>query len=103
MSKPRLYGHNKRKGKPSLTWEVLGKEAMKGVLNEIEPHLILKKEQARLCLWWIDNMSGRQPKNGCQPELSQARRIFSDELKLMKLDPQRLSEEAVLRISALMR
>lgn len=80
----------------SMSWEIAGKERMITLLKAILPHLILKKEQAKLALWWLENMSGKHLKED-------ARRYFSNELKRMKLDPQRLSEEAVTHIEELMR
>lgn len=85
----------------SLEW--LNGEAMRVLLNTILPHLILKAEQAKLVLWWLDNMSGRQIKSEGSAGMEQARQAFSDELKAMKRDPQRLSERAAKCIASLMR
>lgn len=86
----------------SISWELLGKEDILRILGVMTPHLVLKREQAKLAMWWLSNMSGRQTKQG-YPKMEEARHLFADELKLMKLDPQRLSEEAVSQIEALMR
>lgn len=104
QSSMRRHENDKRaSSRASYTWELLGRDAIKGFLGEIEPLLILKREQAKLCLWWFENMSGRQPKNGYQKPISDARKAFAEELKMMKSDPQRLSEAAVARIESLMR
>ena len=88
---------------PSISWELLGKEGMVPMLELLIPYLILKREQAKLALWWLNNMSGRQGKNGTNLKLEAARRSFAEELQMMKRDPQRLSEAAVARIEQLMR
>lgn len=80
----------------SMSWEIAGKQRVTALLEAILPHLVLKKEQAKLALWWLQNVSGKHVSE-------EVRRTFSSELKQMKLDPQRLSEEAVLRIEELMR
>lgn len=87
---------------PSVSWELLNKEDILRILEVMTPHLVLKREQAKLAKWWLLNASGRQTSQG-YPRLEDARRLFADELKLMKLDPQRLSEEAAARIELLMR
>jgi hypothetical protein len=66
------------------------------MLTALEPLLIIKQEQARLALWWLKNYSGTRV-----PEA--ARIAFNDELKRMKRDLQRLSEEAIADIERLMR
>jgi hypothetical protein len=102
-----------RKGKKnqqdswSLEW--LNGDDMRRLLNLILPHLILKAEQAKLVLWWLDNASGRQVRNtrfgqnACFAGIEQARAAFVEELRAMKVDPQRLSERATKRIASLMR
>lgn len=82
--------------KDSTSWEIAGKTFMVKLLEAILPHLILKKEQAKLALWWLNNMSGKHLSK-------EVRQYFSNELKQMKLDPQRLSEEAIVHIEQLMR
>ena len=80
----------------SASWELLSKDVVIEMLRMLEPLLIIKKQQARLALWWFDNCAGKTI-----PEA--ARRAFNEELKMMKRDPQRLSEEAAARIESLMR
>lgn len=87
----------------SASWEFLDKQGIITMLTSMLPHLILKREQAKLAIWWLENASGRQGRNGEQPKLEAARKLFSEELKAMKLDPQRLSERAVTAIESLMR
>jgi hypothetical protein len=91
----------------SLEW--LSKAAIRDILHVVLPHLILKAEQAKLVLWWLDNASGKQIRNtrfgttDCFAGIGQARVVFCEELRVMKQDPQRLSERAEQRIGALMR
>jgi len=86
----------------SLEW--LSQDDMLAILDTIEPHLILKLEQARLVRWWLDNLSGKQRRQRGYDGIDQARRVFSEHLSAMKSDPQRLSERAVYCIKqALMR
>lgn len=81
---------------PSVSWEILDKAGIVKILEELEPLLMLKKQQAKLVLWWLKNCSGKHV-----PE--QARIAYNDELKRMKRDLQRLSEEAIADIERLMR
>ena len=81
----------------SRSWEILNKKGIIKMLELLEPLLITKREQARLCLWWFENCAG---KNG----LPEAARIeFARSIKQMKRDPQRLSGEAIADITRLMR
>jgi hypothetical protein len=93
--------HHGGKQQDSVSWEFLNKPGMLDFLNLMLPHLVIKKEQAALCIWWLNHMSN--VRSDVVPNIESARRCFADELKLMKVDPQRLSEEAVRRIEALMR
>lgn len=95
--------HKKENQNPSVSWEILDKVGMIKLIYAMLPHLIVKKEQAKLVLWWLDNASGRYSGKGHRPDMTQARQLFSDELKAMKSDPQRLSERAVAAIEPLMR
>jgi hypothetical protein len=79
-------------------WQVSGK-LMRPVLQNIVNHLVLKQEQARLCIWWIDRCMGRQLSK--LNEVESIRQCARDELKAMKLDPQRLSGEAVKKLTQL--
>lgn len=68
-------------------WILSGYKKACPVLRNIVNHLILKKEQARFCLWMETNLKGTR----LQQEVLDAVR---EELKLMKRDPHRLSETA---------
>jgi hypothetical protein len=87
----------------SVSWEFLDKPGVLRMLKLMLPHLVIKKEQAKLVVWWLENASGRYGGRGHRPNIQAARKLFSDELKAMKLDPQRLSERAEQAIAALMR
>ena len=95
----------KRAQQHSTSWEMLSAADMKRFLTPMVPHLVLKREQAKLALWWLDNASGLQAKGpgGVKFDFTPMREAFCDELRQMKVDPQRLSERAVRRITALMR
>ena len=81
-------------------WQVQGKK-MRSLLQNVVKHLILKKEQARFAIWWIDNAMGRRP-NEITPQIRELRKRARDELKAMKHDPQRLSETAVRNLEPLL-
>jgi len=108
MLRDRFGGHlvSRKAGKAnqqnswSLEW--LNGDDMRRLLNLILPHLILKAEQAKLALWWLDNASGRYTTAG-YVGMEQARAAFAEEMHAMKVDPQRLSERAAKRIASLMR
>ena len=61
------------------------------ILRNVVNNLILKKEQARLCLWMETNIKGKHVS-------TEVRDAIREELKLMKRDPHRLSEKAQERI-----
>lgn len=61
------------------------------VLRNVVNHLLLKREQARFCLWLETNIKGKQVS-------TEVRDAIREELKLMKRDPHRLSEKAQDRI-----
>ena len=96
----RKAGNRNQQSSWSLEW--LNGVDMRRLLNLILPHLVLKAEQAKLVLWWLDNASGRYTTAG-YVGMEQARAAFVEELRAMKVDPQRLSERAVERIASLMR
>lgn len=78
---------NNEKWQSSTTWALSGYKAACPILRNVVNHLILKKEQARLCLWMETNLKGTR----LQQEMLNAVR---EEFKLMKRDPHRLSEKA---------
>lgn len=87
----------------SASWEFLDKEGIRALLVTMLPYLTIKREQAKLVVWWLENASGRYGGRGIRPNIEAARKLFADELKAMKRDPQRLSERAVEAIIPLMR
>jgi hypothetical protein len=86
---------SKQRASWSLEW--LSKDDMYRLNGVIGPYLILKREQLRLVIWWLDNMSGRQTKQPRFSGMEKARAKFVEELRAMKADPQRLSERFLLR------
>ncbi len=79
----------------STGWTVSGYKQVCPLLRNVVNHLILKREQARLCLWMETNLKGTRLE---QDVLNAVR----EELKLMKRDPHRLSETAQDRILILL-
>lgn len=75
----------------ALSWELVGYERANSVLRNVVNHLILKREQARLCLWMNEHIKGTHIG---QKVLS----VVREELALMKRDPHRLSEAAQTRV-----
>ncbi len=71
----------------ATSWELAGYKQSCPVLRNIVNHLILKKEQARFCLWMESEVKGKHTTQECVDRCR-------DELKLMKRDPHRLSESA---------
>lgn len=96
-----------QQGSWSLEW--LSNDEIRRIIDLILPHLIVKAEQAKLVLWWLDNASGRQfrntrfGRNEFYAGMEQAREAFAEELRAMKTDPERLSDVAAKRIASLMR
>ena len=94
--------HGRGNERDSVSWEFLDREGMQVMLGIMLPHLVIKREQAKLTLWWLQNASGRYGANGRRPRLEEARRVFMEELKAMKLDPFRSSDAAVQVIRPLL-
>lgn len=82
---------------PAYTWILSGGTALRAFLQNIVNHLMIKKEQARFAIWWLDHVGGKKQAT------DEVRRFGTDELKAMKRDPHRLSERATQKISELMR
>lgn len=77
---------------PAVYWQIQGKQ-LRPFLQNIVNHLIIKREQAKLCIWWLDRCVGKPfNKNG---QIDLVRQSARDELKAMKLDPHRLSGKAI--------
>lgn len=91
-----LEGHGKFNAnwKAHHYWQLEGKR-LRPFIQNIVNHLEIKKEQARLVIWMIDNVMGKHVPDG-------VRELLKDELKAMKSDPQRLSERAVQELSKMM-
>lgn len=83
----RKVAHTNPAWQDSSSWSLIGKQA-RPLLQNIVNHLEIKKEQAKLLIWMIDNVMGKH----IGEEL---REHLREELKAMKRDPQRLSEAAV--------
>lgn len=79
----------------ALSWELSGYSQACPILRNIVNHLFIKKEQARFALWMERELKGRLVS-------TEVRDAARDELKLMKRDPHRLSEEAQKRIISLL-
>lgn len=75
----------------AVTWTIQGKK-IRPFLQNIVNHLLIKKEQAKFCIWIIDNVMGKHTDEVL-------RESIHNELKAMKRDPHRLSEKAVLEIT----
>lgn len=88
-----LYNRGSKdpKWQTSTSLEFCGYSQACQVLRNIVNHLILKKEQARFCLWMETNIKGLHVS-------TEVRDAIREELKLMKRDPHRLSEKAQERI-----
>lgn len=70
-------------------WVVAGSRAVM-VLNQVKNSLIIKKEQAKLAIAWERYIKGERVS---QETID----ILVEEMKLMKKDPHRLSEKAMIR------
>lgn len=80
---------------PATSWQLAGYKASCTFLRNIVNHLILKKEQARFCLWMETNIKGKLLTQECVDAVR-------EELKLQKRDSHRLSEQAQERVLALL-
>ena len=75
----------------SKTWCVTASRAVM-VLGNVKNSLIIKKEQAKLAIAWEKHLKGRYIPDSVKD-------VMSEEMRLMKKDPHRLSEKAVCRIN----
>jgi hypothetical protein len=73
------------------SWCLIGKTELRKFLQNIVNHLVIKKEQAKFAIWYLDKLSGRQVTES-------VKRLVCDEFKAMKVDPHRLSERAAASI-----
>lgn len=92
-NKPESANHNPN-WRPHHTWTLEGKR-LRPFLQNIAGHMMIKKEQALLAIFVIDNVMGKHVDDSL-------RQLLRSEFKAMKSDPQRLSEEAAIRIKSLM-
>lgn len=72
----------------SKTWTLTGRKT-RGLLQNVVNHLLIKHGQATLLIWYIDHLLGKH-----LPD--EIRQRASDELKLRKQHPHRLSVPAEL-------
>ncbi len=93
-----LYKRNRNSVNPdwqdAYSWELLGKSKLRPALQNIVNHLEIKKEQAKLLIWILDDVQGKIMTHDVRDRLK-------EELKAMKRDPQRLSEKAISEIGPL--
>ena len=94
MEHVRFLGNEK--WQPAHTWALTGKTHLRPVLQNLVNHLIIKKEQARFAIGWLDLIGGKHV-------TEEVRRFAHEEMKAMKKDPQRLSEKAFVEIKRMMR
>lgn len=78
-----------------ISWEFLDRKGMLLLLNTMLPHLIVKREQAELAIWWLENAAGLYSGKGIRPKMEEARKTFSERLMSMKRNPSLTSDEAV--------
>lgn len=81
--------------KQPYCWLLTGKAHLRPFLQNIVNHTVLKKEQIKFAIWWLDRIGGKK--------VAPIVRLKGvDMLKAMKRDPQRLSEWAVTEIKKVM-
>jgi hypothetical protein len=83
---------------PATTWSISSKHEVQKFLSAIVNHLIIKKEQAKFALWYLNRLQGIHKRSKGSSRITEARNLVYEEIKLMKRDPQRLSERAAKRI-----
>lgn len=81
----------------AYSWEITNAKA-RPVLQNIVAHLFIKREQARFCIWVLDNLKGKQAKQPGYENIPAARLCAREQLSAMKRDSQRLSERAVSEV-----
>jgi len=92
--------HQNPNWRPAYYWQIQGKQ-LRPLLQNIVNHLIIKKEQAKLCIWWIDKCMGKQFSR--LESVESIRQSARDEISAMKIDPHRLSGTAIQKLTELMR
>jgi len=89
LEKERVSKNPSWQNSTTLAWN--GYKQTCPILRNVVNHLLLKREQARFCLWMETNIKGKHVS-------TEVRDAIREELKLMKRDPHRLSEKAQERI-----
>jgi len=79
----------------SATWQIQGRKVRPFIQNIVN-HLIIKKEQGKFLIWFIDNVMGKH-------QTKENRECAKNELSAMKADQQRLSERAARKIQGLIK
>ena len=79
----------------SITWNASGYNRACTFLRNIKNHVIVKREQTKLALWMESNIKG-------QALSAEAVKVVKDEMKRLKRDPHRLSEQAQKAILAVL-
>ena len=74
----------------------LTSKPLRAFLQNVFNHLWIKREQAKFAIWWLDHCGGKHVSE-------ETRRCAKEELKAMKRDPQRLSDQAVAEVQRLIR
>lgn len=82
-----------------ISWEFLDGKGMLILLKTTLPFLIVKREQAELAIWWLENATGLYSGKGIRPELSNARKLFSESLMRMKRDSSTTSADSIKAIA----
>jgi hypothetical protein len=90
LSHRKQEGNDQWSNSTSLAW--VSSREVYPLLQAITPHLRVKKEQALISLWWMDNCKGIRESS--YPGIGKARLYFVEELKAMKKDPGRKSSDA---------
>jgi len=79
----------------SITWNASGYNRACTFLRNIKNHVIVKREQTKLALWMETHVKGRSLS-------AEAVKVLKDEMKRLKRDPHRLSEQAQEAILAVL-
>ena len=78
--------------KPTWRWRLNDRTQCRSLFQNIKKHCFIKNEQMKLAIWCFDNIRGQ-----ITMELADAMKC---EFRLLKADPQRLSETAIQEITA---
>lgn len=93
----RMYTQKKREvsyqDQSRIIWSALND--MKSILCKIEPHLIGKREQAKLALWWLKNIYH----DDIHDDEEAARNTFIADLQAMKKNMLLTADSSIIEIS----